>query len=55
MDLVTLHIRWIMLIAGVLTCTMAMAAFDPHSAMLSLFGESMTARVRRSSFEVGRY
>jgi hypothetical protein len=41
MALITTHIRWVMLIAGVLTCTMALAAVDPSSAMLSMFGESI--------------
>ena len=41
MNIVTAHIKWIMLVAGALTCTMAYAAIAPHAALLSLFGETL--------------
>lgn len=41
MTIVANHIRWIMLVSGVLTCTMAYAAVAPRAAMLSMFGEDV--------------
>ena len=38
---ITMHIKWIMLVAGVLTCTMIYAAIAPASAFASLFGERL--------------
>ncbi|MBC7916923.1 MAG: hypothetical protein H7Y28_03840 [Rhodoferax sp.] len=33
--------KWIMLVSGLLTCTMFYAALDPQAAMLSTFGATM--------------
>jgi hypothetical protein len=33
--------KWIMLVSGLLTCTMLYAAIDPRAAMASTFGESI--------------
>ena len=34
-------IKWIMLVAGALTCTMAYVALAPQAALLLLFGETL--------------
>jgi predicted permease len=34
-------IKWIMLVSGVLTCTMAHAALAPHAMLQSTFGETV--------------
>ncbi|GAA5527166.1 hypothetical protein Hgul01_00950 [Herpetosiphon gulosus] len=34
--------KWIMLVSGLLTCSMIMAAIDPQSALQSTFGETMS-------------
>jgi hypothetical protein len=36
------HIKWIMLAAGVLTCTMILAAIAPQAVFLSNFGETLS-------------
>jgi hypothetical protein len=36
------HIRWIMIVSGVLTTTMVHAAIAPESALQSTFGETLT-------------
>jgi len=41
MNFVVTHIRWIMLLSGTLTCTMAYAAIAPRAALLSTFGETL--------------
>ncbi len=41
MNIVTANIKWIMLVAGALTCTMAYAAIAPQAALLSTFGETL--------------
>ena len=41
MNLVARNIKWIMLVAGALTCTMAYAAVAPQAALLSTFGETL--------------
>lgn len=41
MSLVVENIRWIMLIVGVLTCTMVFAAIAPQAALRSTFGETL--------------
>lgn len=38
MKLVVSQIKWIMRVAGLLTCTMAYMAFSPQDAMRSTFG-----------------
>ena len=35
------NFRWLMLISGLLTCTMFLGLFSPQSALQSNFGESM--------------
>jgi hypothetical protein len=35
------NIKWIMLVAGALTCTMVYAAISPQAALLSTFGETL--------------
>jgi hypothetical protein len=39
------NIKWIMLLAGALTCTMLYAAIAPQSALRSTFGESLEGPV----------
>ena len=41
MNWITKQMQWIMLVSGVLTCTMFYAAIDPQAAMLSTFGATM--------------
>jgi hypothetical protein len=41
MHFVVRNIRWIMLVSGALTCTMAYAAIAPQSALLAIFGETL--------------
>jgi type IV secretory pathway VirB2 component (pilin) len=42
---ITARIKWIMVVAGALTCTMAYAAISPHAALLNTFGESLQGPV----------
>jgi hypothetical protein len=39
------QIKWIMIVAGVLTCTMVYAAIAPQAALLSTFGETLQGPV----------
>jgi hypothetical protein len=41
MQWIVAHIRWVMPIAGVLTCTMAYAAVAPQAALRGTFGETL--------------
>lgn len=41
MHLIRKHIKWIMLVAGVLTCTMALAIVAPQLTLQRTFGESL--------------
>ena len=41
MRIVESNIKWIMLVAGALTCTMVYAAISPQAALLSTFGETL--------------
>lgn len=41
MHLIVAHIKWIMLLSGALTCTMAYAAIAPRAALQSTFGETL--------------
>ncbi len=41
MHIVVANIKWIMLVAGALTCTMAYAAIAPQAALQSNFGETL--------------
>ena len=45
MTLLRRSIKWVMLVSGLLTCTMFYAAIAPASALLSTFGESMDGAV----------
>ncbi|MFN0108631.1 MAG: hypothetical protein ACKVZH_07230 [Blastocatellia bacterium] len=45
MNLVVARIKWIMLVAGALTCTMLYAAIAPQAALMSMFGETLTGPV----------
>ncbi|MBP6821566.1 MAG: hypothetical protein KA368_08485 [Acidobacteria bacterium] len=42
MNLVVTRIKWIMLVSGLLTCTMFYAAIAPQAALMSMFGETLT-------------
>lgn len=42
MHFIVQHIKWIMLVAGALTCTMIYAAIAPEAAFLSNFGEALS-------------
>ena len=41
MNLIVANIKWIMLLSGVLTCTMIYAAIAPQAALQSSFGETI--------------
>ena len=41
MNIVTANIKWIMLVSGVLTCTMVYAAIAPQDALRSTFGKTL--------------
>jgi hypothetical protein len=41
MNIVAKNIKWIMLVSGVLTCTMVYAAIAPQAALRSTFGETL--------------
>ena len=41
MSFVASQIKWIMLVSGALTCTMAYAAIAPQAALQSTFGETL--------------
>jgi len=45
MNFIAANIRWIMLVSGALTCTMAYAAIAPQPALLSTFGETLQGPV----------
>ena len=42
MNIIITNIKWIMLIAGLLTCTMILAVIAPETALISMFGEALT-------------
>jgi len=42
MKIIAKYIKWLMLLSGVLTCTMVYAAFDPEAALLYTFGASIS-------------
>lgn len=42
MNLIITNIKWIMIIAGLLTCSMIFAVFAPQAALISMFGEALT-------------
>ena len=41
MQFVETQIKWIMLVSGVLTCTMLYAALAPQAALMATFGETI--------------
>jgi hypothetical protein len=41
MNFIVANIKWIMLVSGALTSTMAYAAITPQAALLSTFGETL--------------
>jgi hypothetical protein len=45
MNWVVANIKWIMLVAGALTCTMIYAAIAPQAALRSTFGEALEGQV----------
>ncbi len=45
MNLLAKNIKWIMLVSGVLTCTMIYAAIAPEAALISTFGASVSGPV----------
>ncbi|MGH1351911.1 MAG: hypothetical protein ACRBBN_14060 [Methyloligellaceae bacterium] len=45
MSLITRSIKWIMLVSGVLTCTMIYAVIAPEAALMSTFGASLSGPV----------
>lgn len=42
MMMVVKHIKWIMLLAGLTTCSTILAVFAPHETLMSIFGASLT-------------
>ena len=46
--------KWIMLVSGLLTCTMLYAAIDPRAAMASTFGESIENPAAGCESGIGR-
>jgi hypothetical protein len=42
LDIIITNIKWIMVIAGLLTCSMIFAVFAPQAALISMFGESLS-------------
>ena len=45
MRILTANIKWIMLVSGLLTCTMFYAAIAPHASLRSTFGETVEGAV----------
>ena len=45
MRIVTANIKWIMLVSGLLTCTMIYAAIAPQAALRGTFGEALAGPV----------
>jgi hypothetical protein len=39
---ISANIKWIMLSAGLLTCSMIFAVFAPETVLISMFGEALT-------------
>ena len=42
MNVIINNIKWIMVIAGLLTCSMIFAVLAPEEALISMFGEALT-------------
>ncbi len=45
MNLIVANIKWIMLVSGLLTCTLFYAAIAPQAALRSMFGESLDGQL----------
>jgi hypothetical protein len=45
MSWIAAQIKWIMIVAGALTCTMVYAAIAPQAALLNIFGEALQGPV----------
>ena len=45
MNIISNNIKWIMLVSGVLTCTMLYAAISPEAALMSTFGDSISGPI----------
>lgn len=45
MNLLRRSIKWVMLVSGVLTCTMFYAAISPQASLISSFGQSIDGPV----------
>lgn len=45
MNWINTKMKWIMLVSGVLTCTMIYVAIAPSAALLSMFGESLEGQL----------
>ena len=53
MNWIVANIKWIMLVSGVLTCTMLYAAVAPQAALRSTFGDTLEGLSPRSSSAIG--
>ena len=42
MNIIITKIKWIMIIAGLLTCSMIFPVFAPQAALISMFGEAIS-------------
>ena len=42
MNIIITKIKWVMIIAGLLTCSMIFAVFAPQAALISMFGDAIT-------------
>jgi len=42
LNIIITNIKWIMVTAGLLTCSMLFAVFAPQTALISMFGETLT-------------
>jgi len=40
MNIIVKHIKWIMLVPGLLACSMIFAVFTPQTSLINIFGES---------------
>ena len=45
MNWIVSNIKWVMLVSGVLTCTLFYAAIAPQAALRSMFGESLEGQL----------
>lgn len=43
MEVINKNIKWIMIIAGLITCSMIFAVFAPQAVLINMFGEALTA------------